>query len=143
MAAVEPAALAQLRGGGGRDDPVRTAVLPAEHVRHALDRGIGKRLPQEVDLRQARNLRHLGEAEDRAVVLLQHVGAVVEALDRRQVAVLVEDRRDLAEPRVERLAGEPLAGPARRAWRRFSNSCESSSGASSPTNSSSSVASSS
>ena len=46
-------------------------MLAAQHVRDPLDRGVGQRLAEEVDLGRARDLRDARDTENGAVVLLQ------------------------------------------------------------------------
>ena len=101
---------------------VGAAARAGDHVLHALDLRARQHRPDEVDLARARLPVALGHRPDRAVVLDDAVHTRPDLLGARQVAVLVEDARELARrlPRACASRRAELAWPrcgAPAAWR--------------------------
>src|SRR5688572_25007887 len=86
-----------------RGDDVGAVVLARHHVGDPLDLGAGEDGAEKLDLARARLAVRSGDTEDRAVVFGDAVRAVGERLPLREVAVLVEDRRQFRNLGVERV----------------------------------------
>src|SRR5215210_722639 len=76
-------------------DLVGAGVGAGDHVLDAFDGRLGKGLAEELDLARAGLPIAAGHAEDGAVVLGDEEGAVGLGLEVGEVAVLVEDARQL------------------------------------------------
>jgi hypothetical protein len=72
-------------------------VAAGEHVGRALDVSLGQHGPDELDLGRARLRMLAGDGEDGAVVLGDAEDAARSTLDVGDVAVLVEDARQLGD----------------------------------------------
>src|SRR5207245_6639126 len=92
-------------------DLVGAPAGPGDHVLHALDSRLREHGPDEVDLAAAGLAVTLGDGPDGAVVLDDSVEAGRDLLVAGEVAVLVEDPRELGDLGAQTpLGGE--AGPS-------------------------------
>ena len=101
--------LALGQSGARLGDPIRAAPVAAGDVRLANDLGAEDLLEQR-QLRLARRGRRRRDREDRAVALLEPDHPVRADHRRREVALLVLDDRELADPVLERrVLRQPLS----------------------------------